>query len=137
MPGATGQACSRRSGLAGTLLLLFPHAPESVQQLLAIATETQQAFPDVLSPHVILHPGADTTLAADLPVWIDEEGRAQSAAGRDRPRANPGPARRLHRLPLPARRWGGAVQVPEPLFGEASLSMPDVFLPVAGYAPQM
>jgi 2-polyprenyl-6-methoxyphenol hydroxylase-like FAD-dependent oxidoreductase len=62
-------------------LLLFPHGSESVPQLLLTAKETRQAFPDVLSPYLILRAGDDATVASDAPVWIDEEGRAHQRLG--------------------------------------------------------
>ncbi len=62
-------------------LLLFPHGSESVPQLLKTAAEARQAFPDILSPHLILRTGDDPTVASDIPLWIDAEGQAHQRLG--------------------------------------------------------
>jgi 2-polyprenyl-6-methoxyphenol hydroxylase-like FAD-dependent oxidoreductase len=61
-------------------LLLFPHGPAALPQLLQSADEARQTFPDVLSPHVIVR-ADDTLVATDIPVWRDEEGKAHRQLG--------------------------------------------------------
>jgi 2-polyprenyl-6-methoxyphenol hydroxylase-like FAD-dependent oxidoreductase len=63
------------------VLLMFPHGSESLSQLLKTADETRQAFPDIVSPYVILRVGDDANVASEVPVWIDEEGRAHQRLG--------------------------------------------------------
>jgi hypothetical protein len=62
-------------------LLLLPHGPQAVPQLVKVAEEVRQAFPEVLSPNVILKagdaPGPDT----GVPAWVDTEGRAYERLG--------------------------------------------------------
>jgi 2-polyprenyl-6-methoxyphenol hydroxylase-like FAD-dependent oxidoreductase len=59
-------------------LLLLPGAADAgaVSQLLAIAAEATDAFPDVLAAHVISKAGGSTRMPpSNVPVWIDSTGR--------------------------------------------------------------
>jgi 2-polyprenyl-6-methoxyphenol hydroxylase-like FAD-dependent oxidoreductase len=78
---ADGNRTNLLSAIAGTrhTLLLLPgsQAPQSLSQLLKIATDADEAYPRVLSPHVILNKGqsSQAPIAHGVPTWFDEEGR--------------------------------------------------------------
>jgi hypothetical protein len=86
LPEAPLSAADHRTTLFAVLrdprhaLLLFPHGSESVPQLLNVAAEARQAFPGVLSPHVILR-ADETPSAADVPVWFDVQGKVYRQLG--------------------------------------------------------
>jgi 2-polyprenyl-6-methoxyphenol hydroxylase-like FAD-dependent oxidoreductase len=80
---ATGKRTTLFEAIRGVrlALLLLPHGPQAVPQLVKVAEEVRQAFPEVLSPNVILKagdaPGPDT----GVPAWVDTEGRAYERLG--------------------------------------------------------
>jgi 2-polyprenyl-6-methoxyphenol hydroxylase-like FAD-dependent oxidoreductase len=86
LPDAPLSAGGRRTSLFAAIrdgrhaLLLFPHEPASVPHLLQIAEAAKQAFPDVLSPHVIMRADA-TPVALDIPVWQDVERKVHGQLG--------------------------------------------------------
>jgi len=70
-------------GKRHSLLLLPGKDSESVSKLITIAEETNQAFPGILSAHLILKPETANppTASSDLPVWADIEARAHEQLG--------------------------------------------------------
>jgi hypothetical protein len=62
-------------------LLLFSDGSGAVPQLLKTAEESKQAFPDVLSPHLILRAGDSSPVVSDLPIWLDAEKQVHQRLG--------------------------------------------------------
>jgi 2-polyprenyl-6-methoxyphenol hydroxylase-like FAD-dependent oxidoreductase len=83
LTSATGSATNLFQVLSNVqhTLLLFPHDAQSVPQLLQIADEVRQVFPDVFTPQVILKTADTPGTSSGVPVWIDTDGQVHKRLG--------------------------------------------------------